>query len=204
MGFSPGEESRDDGVAAQAIDGAAGPRPDLAITRRGVRVLNSIIGEDAGGHGVCKDGGRFRVTRHSWPAEGTVVPRGNRGERCPHPSSPFRRPATSELPIDNAPTTGAPPSWGEARIVNCAIVSSPPPARRLSARQGRCHKSTWRISDIRHARPVRRGAVAWRKAPGASGRWQKPRRDACRNVSRPWLGSRPSTRHGRPPPSQAP
>src|SRR5712692_449248 len=34
MGFSPGEESRDDGVAAQAIDGAAGPRPDLAITRQ--------------------------------------------------------------------------------------------------------------------------------------------------------------------------
>src|SRR5271156_5191051 len=39
MGFSPGEESRDDGVVAQAIDGAAALRPDLAITRPRVRVL---------------------------------------------------------------------------------------------------------------------------------------------------------------------
>src|SRR5271166_1155263 len=44
MGVSPGEESRDDGVAAQAIDGAAGLRPDLAITRRDVRVLKQNYG----------------------------------------------------------------------------------------------------------------------------------------------------------------
>jgi hypothetical protein len=127
-------------------------------------VLNSIIGEDAGGHGVCKDGGRFRADKEFPACRRYGRAKGKSWRTLPHPSSPFRRPATSELPIDNAPTTGAPPSWGEARIVNCVIVSSPPPARRLSARQGRCHKSTWRISDIQHARPVRRGAVARRSA----------------------------------------
>src|SRR5277367_1746504 len=44
MGVSPGEESRDDGVAAQAIAGAAGFRPDLAITRPGARVLKQNYG----------------------------------------------------------------------------------------------------------------------------------------------------------------